>query len=765
MSADKKIVKTIKVVEPKEWAAGVPAVVSAYKNISAQVGPIKGTKLLSQLNQIEGFDCPGCAWPDPLDKRSTFEFCENGAKAVADEATLKRVTARFFREHSIEDLKLASDKWLNQQGRLAEPMYRPPGESHYQAISWERAYDTIAQHLNHLESPDQAAFYTSGRTSNEAAFVYQLFVRLYGTNNLPDCSNMCHESSGVALNETIGVGKGTVSLADLEHAEAIFIFGQNPGSNHPRMLSSLQAAKRRGAKIVSINPLDETGLKRFKNPQEVEGVLGGGTALRDLHLPVKINGDMALLKGLCKVLIERDEQTNNVLDHDFIQQYCHGFEEFKQDILAVNWPDIERDSGVNQQDINAAAEIAINSKRSICCWAMGMTQHKNAVANIQLITNFLMLQGNLGKPGAGVCPVRGHSNVQGDRTMGIWEKPSDSLLNTLAMRYRFEPPRAHGVDTVECIRAMLQNQVKVLFAMGGNFFRATPDHDLTEQALANCDLTVQVSTKLNRSHLHTGKAALILPALGRTEIDKQASGIQTITVENSMGVVQTSHGKIPPASYLLKSEVAIVCELAEQVFTPIPRKKVRVNWLALMADYSLIRDEIAQVIPGFDDFNHKIDEYGEFVLPNPVRDQRLFNTATHKANFVVQSDQPVVLGDDQLLLMTIRSHDQFNTTVYADDDRYRGIYGGRDVIFLNEADIARFGLQAGQRVDIHSHEKAHAKATRSVSGFQVVAYDIPQGCAAAYYPETNNLIMLNNVADKSNTPAYKSIIVSLRPSA
>ncbi|GAC20399.1 FdhF/YdeP family oxidoreductase [Paraglaciecola arctica] len=752
-------VTNLQVTDQKDWAAGVPAVISAYKNISTKVGPFKGTKLLTQLNQIEGFDCPGCAWPDPLLKRSTFEFCENGAKAVADEATLKRATFKFFAKYSIDDLKQKSDRWLNDQGRLVEPLFLAEGSDHYQPISWSDALSMIAKGLNKLDSPNQAAFYTSGRTSNEAAFLYQLLVRQFGTNNLPDCSNMCHESSGVGLTETIGIGKGSVSLDDLENSEAIFIFGQNPGSNHPRMLSSLQAAKRQGAKIVAINPLDETGLKRFKNPQEIEGVIGAGTALRDLYLPVKINGDVPLLKGLCKALIERDDAGQAVLDKEFIAKYCYGFEAFKQNILATSWVDIEQHSGLTQIQINQAADIACASKKTICCWAMGMTQHKNAVANIQLMTNFLMLQGNLGKPRAGVCPVRGHSNVQGDRTMGIWEKPSDSFLDALQQTYNFAVPREHGYDAVESVEAMAQGKVKLLFALGGNFYRAMPDHGATKQALAKCELTVQVSTKLNQSHLYTGKSALILPALGRTEIDRQLSGIQIVTVENSMGVVQTSHGKIPPASDLLKSEVAIVADLATMA---LPESHI--NWQQMKNDYRLIRDGIAQVIPGFENFNQRIEELGEFELPNDVRDQRKFVTATGKANFVVHDIESIHVPEGCLIMMTIRSHDQFNTTVYSNNDRYRGIHGSRRIVFVNIDDLEDLGLQTGQQVDIHSHWPNEKIKTRTVEDFTLVQFDIPRGCAAAYYPETNDLIPLSSVADKSNTPAYKSVVISLHVS-
>lgn len=755
-SFDPSDTQRIEISQPKEWAAGIPAVLSAYKNVTTKAGAIKGTRLLSDLNQIEGFDCPGCAWPDPLEKRATFEFCENGAKAVADEATTKRADAEFFAQHSVSKMRGESDRWLNDQGRLVQPMWLPEGASHYQPIEWSSAFEIIATQLNQLDTPDQAAFYTSGRTGNEAAFLYQLFVRKFGTNNLPDCSNMCHESSGVGLGETIGVGKGTVSLEDLEHAEAIFVFGQNPGTNHPRMLSSLQAAKRHGAKIVAVNPLDETGLKRFKNPQEVSGVIGSGTALRDLYLPVKINGDVALLKGLCKSLIERDSQHQPVLDHQFIEQYCHGFDEFKTDIEQTSWQDIEQGSGLTHAQVEEAADIACSSKKTICCWAMGMTQHKNAVANIQLMTNFLMLQGNLGKPGAGVCPVRGHSNVQGDRTMGIWEKPEPAFLDALEKEFSFSPPRANGVDAVETVHGMQKGDIKVLFALGGNFFRAMPDHQANDKGLSQCELTVQVSTKLNRSHLHTGKQALILPALGRTEIDTQESGIQTITVENSMGVIQTSHGKIPPASTLLKSEIDILAQLAAHTL-----KNDTIDWLALSADYRLIRDHIANVIPGFENFNQRIDELGEFVLPNGVRDARKFATATGKANFVVHAIESVEVPKGCLLMMTIRSHDQFNTTVYTNNDRYRGIHGTRKVLFINRLDIEALGLKAGQHVSIRSHWPNDKAALREVSDFALVEYGIPRGCAAAYYPETNDLIPIGSVADKSNTPAYKSIVISL----
>ncbi len=760
MSKDKTPPQKITVSLPKDWAAGVPAVISAYKNVGTKVGAIKGSRLLLEANQKQGFDCPGCAWPDPLGHRATFEFCENGAKAIADEATRKRADAGFFAQHSIEALKQKSDRWLNDQGRLVEPLVFEPGSEHYQPISWEQAFELIADELTQLDSPDQAAFYTSGRTSNEAAFLYQLFVRAFGTNNLPDCSNLCHESSGVGLNEVIGVGKGTVTLEDLHTSEAIFIFGQNPGSNHPRMLSALQKAKRNGAKIVVINPLDETGLKRFKNPQEVDGVLGEGTPLRDLLLPVKINGDLALITGLCKYLLEQEESTGEVLDKVFIDEYCHGFDAFKQQVLDTDWEAIEAAGGVKKALIVQAAEIYIQAESAICCWAMGMTQHKNAVATIQLMANFLMLKGNLGKPGAGVCPVRGHSNVQGDRTMGIWERPSQALLDAIEKEFQFTPPQHHGVDAVSCAEAMLKEEIKVFFAMGGNYYSAMPDNQRVGKGLNNCQLTVQVSTKLNRSHLYPGKRALILPAQGRTEIDRQGTGIQIVTVENSMGVVQTSYGKIPPASDSLKSEVAIVAELAEATLpnSPIP-------WLTLKQDYRLIRDHIGHVIPGFENFNQRIEQEGEFQLPNGVRDARRFDTATGKANFTCHPVKARAIPSGCMLLTTLRSHDQFNTTIYTENDRYRGIQGGRRVLFISKQNIEENGLTAGDLVDITSHWPELSEPNRTIEGFQLVEYEIPIGCVGAYYPETNDLIPLSSKADKSNTPAYKSVLVSISKTA
>jgi molybdopterin-dependent oxidoreductase alpha subunit len=746
----------VKISKQKQDAAGLKAVINAYKHAATKVGPIDGGKLLIEVNQIEGFDCPGCAWPDPMGKKSTFSFCENGAKAIADEATTKKADEAFFANNSVSFLKTKSDRWLNEQGRLVSPLYKAEGSDHYKVISWPNAIDLMAQKLSALDSADEAAFYTSGRTSNEAAYLYQLFIRTFGTNNMPDCSNMCHESSGVGMVETIGIGKGTVSLEDLESSSCIFIFGQNPGSNHPRMLASLQEAKRGGAKIISVNPMDEAGLQKFNNPQEISGLAGQGTKLRDLHLPIKINGDASFLTGLAKYLLEKHQQTNDVLDLAFIQQYCDGFESFEAHVNAFHWDDITNACGLSKQQVEQAGTYLLSSKKTIFCWAMGMTQHKNAVANIQLMVNVLMLQGNLGKPGAGLCPVRGHSNVQGDRTMGIWEDAPASFIQKLEEYHGVTLKREKGVNTIECIEQMNTGNVKVFIGLGGNFYRATPDHDFTQNALANCELTVQISTKLNMSHLYTGKEALILPTLGRTEIDHINQKLQFVTVENSMGVIQTSHGRKPPASTLLKSEVAIVGELASSL-SKTHTELAKIDWQSYLSDYALIREAIANTIDGFDNFNERINATGEFMLPNPVRDQLKFNTHNGKANFIKHTIKSAMVNKGEFLLMTIRSHDQFNTTVYTNHDRYRGIKGTRKVIFINESDASLLGYSQYQKVTV----QALSNSKKVVNDFMLVFYDIPKGCIAGYYPETNNLISIKDFAHKSFTPAYKSVPVRL----
>jgi molybdopterin-dependent oxidoreductase alpha subunit len=747
----------VQIEKPSKVAGGIPSIVATAKTTWNEMGVARGLRTLLKLNQKTGFDCPGCAWPEPDDERSHAEFCENGAKHVADEATTKRVTPEFFARWSVADLAEQSDHWLGKQGRITNPMLLRSGATHYEPVNWNEAFGLLVRELNALAHPDEAIFYTSGRTSNEAAFLYQLFVRQFGTNNLPDCSNMCHESSGSALGETIGVGKGTVTLEDFNLAQAIFVIGQNPGTNHPRMLSALQKAKQNGARLVHINPLPEVGMTHFKHPQDVLHWFGGGTALADLFLQVRINGDVALLKGIMKeVLTAEEHHPGEVLDHDFIANYTDGFAEFAESIKTAHWGDLLEQSGVSKAHIEDAAKIFIESERTIFCWAMGLTQHKNAVANIQEIVNLMLLRGQVGKPGAGLCPVRGHSNVQGDRTMGIWERPSDAFLDKLGAEFSFEPPRAPGHDTVRAIQAMHGGRAKVFIALGGNFLSATPDTEYTADALRRCRLTAHVSTKLNRAHVITGEQALILPCLGRTEIDMQASGPQFVTTENSMAVVQASRGFLPPASDELLSEPAIVARLAAATLGP----RSAINWQELIADYDRIRDHIEHVVPGFDDYNNRVRRPGGFHLPSPVS-ERVFKTPTGRARFTVHDLPKHDLQPNQLLMMTVRSHDQFNTSIYSLDDRYRGISGGRRVVFLNQDDMALLRLTKGQLVDLVSHFESEERVARN---FVVVPYSIPRRCAATYFPEANVLVPVRSVADKSNTPVSKSVVISIRPS-
>jgi molybdopterin-dependent oxidoreductase alpha subunit len=735
-------------------AAGIPAVLSVMRHAVRQTGLWRGTKLLLSINQQAGFDCQSCAWPNP-EHRHLAEFCENGAKAALDEGTTRRADRAFFAAHAIDSLAKESDYWLGQQGRLSEPMLREAGATHYTPIAWEQAFALIADELRGLEHPDQATFYTSGRTSNEAAFLYQLLVRRFGTNNLPDCSNMCHESSGVALNEAIGVGKGTVTLEDFERAQLVVLFGQNPGTNHPRMLSALQAAKNRGCKIVDVNPLTEAGTARFKNPQQPFNTLFGGTKLADLHVQVRIGGDHALLLGVGKQLLALERERGGVLDQPFITERTHGFAAHVAALDASEWPAIERESGLARAQIEQLAALLAEHDNIICCWAMGLTQHKRAVATIRELVNVLLMRGSIGRPGAGVCPVRGHSNVQGDRTMGIWERPPAQLLRSLEARFGFTPPAQHGLDVVDSIRAMHDGRVRVLVALGGNFLSATPDTDYTARALANTALTVHVSTKLNRSHLVTGRRALILPCLGRSERDLQAEGEQFVTVEDSMGIVSASRGVSAPASAQLRSEPAIVAGIAEAL---LPHA---LDWSALVANYDRIRDHIEAVIPGFSQFNQRVRR-GPFTLPNAARDG-VFHTRTQRANFSAELLHDAQLGEHELAMMTIRSHDQFNTTVYGLDDRYRGIQGGRRVILMHPEDAAARGLAAGDLVDLSSE---HHGVRRLAPSFRVVPYALPRGSCATYFPETNVLVPIDSVAEHSNTPSskYVPIRVSLAQS-
>ena len=753
--------------EPEHVAAGMTAVIESVKFTLSQTGPIRGLQTWLRVNKKNGFDCQSCAWPSPDNERHMFEFCENGVKALASEATKKRATPEFFATHSIADLLKESDYWLEQQGRLVHPMVKRKGATHYTTISWDETFQLLADELRALPSPDAAAFYTSGRTSNEAAFLYQLFVRQFGTNNLPDCSNMCHESSGAALNETIGIGKGCVTLDDFTKCDAILILGQNPGTNHPRMLTSLEHAKRNGAKIVAINPLPEPGLMRVlnPNPEEYDNILafpakllsGKGIALADLWLPVRINGDMAVMRGIMKeMLAEEEKRPGAVFDRQFLDEHTIGFDAFIENLRASNWDDILASSGLTREQIREAAEIAMNSKRIIACWAMGLTQHKNAVATIQEVVNFLLLGGHIGREGAGPCPVRGHSNVQGDRTMGIWERMNDKFMQRLGEEFSFAPPSQHGADTVEALKQMHGGRIQFFFGMGGNFLSATPDTEYTARALQNCRLTAHVSTKLNRSHLITGEVALILPCLGRSEIDRQAMGDQFVTVEDSMGVVSSSRGHLEPASDDLLSEPAIVARLAHATLGD----RSTVRWQELAGNYDHIRDHIEHVIPGFESFNQRI-RHDIFYLPNDARDKRKFNNGIGKAKFVVSPITRHDLAPGHFMLMTIRTHDQFNTTIYGLSDRYRGVYHGRRVVFLNPDDMREAGLQQGQMVDLTSHFQGDQ---RVAPHFMVAPFQIPRRCAATYFPEGNVLVPINSTAERSNTPTSKSILITIAPS-
>ncbi len=739
-------------------AAGFTSIWETTKRGLRHMGPGRTLRTLTALNQKDGFDCPSCAWPDPDDKRKMAEFCENGAKAVASEATRARATPQFFAKHSITEMQGKNDLWLEQQGRITHPMLRRG--DYYEPIAWDDAFALIGRELRGLRSPNEAVFYTSGRASNEAAFLYGLFVRQLGTNNLPDCSNMCHESSGLGLTSTIGIGKATVKLEDFAHADSIFVIGQNPGTNHPRMLTELQIAARNGCKIVSINPLAETGLIRFKNPQEPLNMLGRGTPIASLFVPVRVNGDVALLKGIMKEMLAADRESGGQkLAHDFIAHNTEGFEQFVADLDAESWDRIVAESGISREQIREAAAIALASERMICCWAMGITQHENGVANVQTIVNFALLRGQIGRRGAGLCPVRGHSNVQGDRTVGIWEKMSPQFMKALGTEFGFEPPADHGYDTVRAIEAMHAGKASVFVALGGNFVSATPDTHYTSEGLARCALTVQISTKLNRSHLITGRQALILPCLGRTERDRQASGEQFVTVEDTTGVVHQSHGVLEPASPELRSEPAIVAGMAMAALDG----KSKVDWAGLIANYDGIREHIEHVVPGFTQYNVRVREPGGFYLPNAPRDGK-FNTPSARARFTVHPIpiHSARLAKGQLLLTTLRSHDQFNTTIYGEDDRYRGVYGGRRVIFLNADDMAEQGIKAGDWLDITSHYRGER---RRVVRFEAISYEIPRGCAAAYFPETNPLVPVTSVAAGSNQPGSKSLVISLEKSA
>ena len=747
------------VTEPESAAVGIPGIYYSMKYAMNEMGPRRSLQTLLNMNQDGGFDCPSCAWPDP-DRRKPAEFCENGAKAVAWEATRKRVGREFFAEHSIADLRAHDDHWLEAQGRLTEPLHLAPGDDHYRPITWEKAFTLVAERLAAMADPDRAVFYTSGRASNEAAFVYQLLARRLGTNNLPDCSNMCHESSGTALNQTIGTGKGTVTYDDLaKHAQVIIIAGQNPGTNHPRMLSALEEAKQHGATIVSVNPLPEAGLTRFRNPQTPRGLSGIGTKIADVHLQVRLNGDLALFAGLNKVLVERD-----AVDHDFLERHTTGFEVAADAWRALEWSEIERLSGVRRHEIEALADLVSRRDRAIVCWAMGLTQHRNSVATIREVVSFLLLRGNIGRPGAGAAPIRGHSNVQGDRTMGIWEQMPQSFLDALEAELGFTPPSHHGDDTIAAIERMHRGGVDVFMGLGGNFTMAGPDTAVGAEAMERVGLTVHVGTKLNRSHLHHGRESLLLPCLARTERDITSAGEQYVTVEDSMSMVHSSKGRLLPGSPHLRSEVQIVCGIGAALARTDPERfgGDRIAWDDLARDYRLIRRHIEHVVPGFHTFEERLLTPGGFQLPSPPRDARAFDTPDGRARITANPLSAAQAPPGHLVLQTLRSHDQFNTTVYGYDDRYRGIHGGRNVVFVHPDDLHALGLADGQYVDLVS---VWDDGERRAPGFRAVAYRTPRGCAAAYYPETNVLVPLGSYAEESRTPTSKSVIVRLEPSA
>jgi molybdopterin-dependent oxidoreductase alpha subunit len=739
----------------KRAAAGLPAVRVSLTRAVRQMGVAKTARNLLKLNQAEGFDCMSCAWPDPSpEHRHTAEFCENGAKAVAWEGTRSRVDREFFRAHPVSDLQTRTEYWLEKQGRLTEPMVRRPGGTHYEPLSWEDAFSIIGAELTALDSPDEALFYTSGRASNEAAFVYQLFARAFGTNNLPDCSNMCHESTSVGLAETIGIGKGSVSLQDVHEAELIVISGQNPGTNHPRMLSALEIAKKNGAKILAINPLREAGLLKFDNPQNARGLTGLGTDLADRFLQIRSDGDLALWQAFGLLLLEAEDRTpGTVADRDFISRHTLGYAEWEKNVRNLDKQKVLEATGLEWSEIEAAADMLLASKRTVHCWAMGITQHRNAVATIKEFVNVALFQGMIGKPGAGLCPVRGHSNVQGDRTMGIWEKAPDTFLDALGAEFGFEPPREHGHDAVASVQALRDGRAKVFIGLGGNFVAAMSDTAVTEAAMRKASLTVHVSTKLNRSHVTTGRTALILPTLGRTERDLTGGREQRVTVEDSMSAVHASRGRATPASPMLRSEVDIICGIARATLGD----RHDIPWAEFAQDYDAIRQRIGRVVPGCEAYADKIELRGGFVLPHPPRDTRTFPTKEKKAIFSVSPVEVTSVPEGRLVLQTLRSHDQFNTTIYGLDDRYRGIHSGRRVVFVSAADLNELGLRDGDMVNLVSEWEDGV--TRRADAFRLVEYSTPKGCIAAYYPETNPLIPLESQAIASGTPTSKWVVV------
>ena len=739
--------------KPVEIAAGIPALRYSLKHVSEYMHYGEGLETLAKLNQKGGFDCPGCAWPDPDGSRTPMaEYCENGVKAIAEEATKRRIGADFFAKHSVDELGTWTDYELGKSGRIAQPFLLRPGATHYTPLTWAEAFEKMAGKLRSI-APDEAVFYTSGRTSNEAAFVYQLFARQLGTNNLPDCSNMCHESTSKALAEVLGLGKGSVTLEDIHTADLIICMGQNPGTNHPRMLTALEKMKENGGRMISVNPLPETGLKRFVNPQRPLKIATRGTDLSDLFLQIRVNEDHALLRAWLKILYDRERvDPGAYFDRDFIREHTSEYEELAAVLEATDLDACIARTGLSRDEIMETAGLIHGSDRIIVCYAMGLTQHENSVDTIKELVNLLLVKGSIGKPGAGICPVRGHSNVQGDRTVGIWDKLKPELADALRKHYAFEPPTEDGYDVVKTMAAMDEGRVRFFFALGGNFVSATPDTEKTARGLRRCDLTVHVSTKLNRSHLVHGREALILPCYGRTEIDLQASGEQFVSCENSMGVVQMSKGILDTDDMNLMSEVAIVCELARLT---LPDSTV--PWVEYRKDYDLIRDAIAACIPGFENYNEKVRRPAGFYLPNGPRERR-FDTATGKARFSATRIDERTLAPGEFLMTTVRSHDQYNTTVYGLHDRYRGIHNERRVVLMHPDDIAEIGAVAEQVVDVTSE---YAGTERRARTFRLVPYSIPRGCVAMYFPEANVLVPSEVTARGSNCPISKSVRVRI----
>ncbi len=746
----------IKITGPAEFAAGLGGIAAALSHVRKEIGIAEPLRSLLHMNQEGGFDCPGCAWPDPADRSKLGEYCENGAKALAEEGTSRRVDSDFFARNSVEELSLWSDYEIGKSGRLVEPVVLYPGKIHYEPISWEAAFTLIADHLQALDSPDESIFYTSGRSSNEAAFLYGLLARQLGTNNMPDCSNMCHESSGYALKETLGIGKGSVTLDDFEESELILVIGQNPGTNHPRMLSALEKCKANGGKIISINPLSEAGLVRFKNPQKLQGLLGAGTPIADLHLPIKINEDVSLLKLIMKRLLMLEKEGEEVLDQDFIRDRTAGFEALETDLENHNSDELLTRTGLQAELVDEAVSLLARRNKIIICWAMGLTQHENAVDNIRECVNLLLMKGSIGKPGAGTCPVRGHSNVQGDRTVGIMSKASEQLNTAIKRSFGFDPPAKDGLDTVGAIQAMSKGDAKVFISLGGNFVSAASDTRFTANALQNCELTVSISTKLNRTHLTAGKTSLILPTLGRSESDERDGNKRFVTVENSMGRVHRSQGVRTPASESLKSEPEIVAEIGQAYFG----KNGAVSWEKLGTDYDLIRQKISEVVHGFDNYTHRSKGPG-FDLPNNARSADFKRLPGGTAQFTVCALPAHNLREEEFLLMTIRSHDQFNTTIYGLDDRYRGVFNARRVVFMNPDDMTDLHLEPGELIDLKSN---YDKQIRTAKCFQVIPYEIPRKNLAAYFPETNVLVPIDQFARGSRTPVSKSIAVTVTTS-